>query len=56
MILVVQSGGNGAEKKNCKRPNLSKARDNNDPLCKDVELLDSHIRDKRTPCNLNVDR
>ena len=23
-------------------------------LCKDVDLIDSHIRDKRTPCNLTA--
>ena len=26
---------------------LSKASDNNDQICKDVDLLDSHIRDKQ---------
>ena len=25
---------------------------NNEQLCKDMELLDSHIRDKQTSCNL----
>ena len=38
---------------------LSKARDNNesnDQLCKDVDLKDSHIRDKQTSCNLTADK
>ena len=26
---------------------LSKASDNNDQICKDVDLLDSHVRDKQ---------
>ena len=36
--------------------NFSKARDNNDHLCKDVDLLDFHIRDKQTSCNLTSDK
>ena len=35
-------------------PKLSNARDNNDQLCKDVDLLASHIRDKRTPWNQSL--
>ena len=41
-ILVFQSRGNRAEN-NYKRPKLSKARDNNNQLCKDVDPLDSYI-------------
>ena len=38
-------------------PWLSKARDtDNDQLCKDVDLLDFHIHDKRTSCNLTADK
>ena len=48
MILVFQSRSNRAEN-NCKRPKLSKARDNNDQLCKDVDLLDCHLRDNEQP-------
>ena len=55
--IVFQSRSNRADKKTAKSPKLSKARDNNDQLCKDVDLLDSHIRDKRTPsCNLTADK
>ena len=28
----------------------------NDQLCKDVDLLDFHIREKQTSCNLTADR
>ena len=55
IIVVFQSRSDRAEN-NCKRPKLSKARDNIGQLCKDVDLLDSHIRDKRTPCNLTADK
>ena len=27
-----------------------------DQLCKDVDLKDSHIRDKQTSCNLTADK
>ena len=50
IILVFQSRSDGALEK------LSKARDNIGQLCKDVDLLDSHMRDKRTPCNLTADK
>ena len=54
ITLALQSQSNIAET-NCKRPKLSKARDKNDQLCKDVDRLDSRIRDQRTPCNVTVD-
>ena len=41
IILVFQSRSDRAEN-NCKRPKLSKARDNIGQLCKDVDLLDSY--------------
>ena len=55
IILVFQSRSNRDEN-NCKGPKLLKVRDNNDQLCKEVDLLDSHIRDKRTACNLTADK
>ena len=36
---------------NFKKPQLLKLRDNNEKLCKDVNLLNSYIRDKRRSCN-----
>ena len=48
LILVSQSQSDRAEN-SCERPKLSKARDNIDHLCKDVNLsdvLDSQVRDK----------
>ena len=55
IILVFHSRNDRAEN-NCQRPKLSKTRDNIGQLCKDVDLLDSHIPDKRTPFNLTADK
>ena len=46
----------GELKDNCDKPWLSEARDSNDQLCKDVDLLDSHIRGTQTCCNLPAAR
>ena len=42
---VLGSQGKGTEN-NCKKPQLLKLRDNDEQLCKDVDLLDSYMRNK----------